>query len=117
MRALTCDRRTLTFFKTFAQVIYTILIDHTRKQRALKRDFIQVEETTKDEQLLLDKLIDMQSHLEDLKGSFDRQVAVFLLKYACKVPNAEIAEMMSISLSSVEKDLLFVKQHLALTFA
>ncbi|WP_338456605.1 ECF-type sigma factor [uncultured Alteromonas sp.] len=116
-RAINCDSRSY-FFKAFSQVIYTILIDHVRKHLALKRvtpDALDID--ANDERNRLEQLLDIKSILDELNQTCERQVSVFLLRYACSIPYDDIATMLEISKSSAEKDVLFVKQNLSLALA
>lgn len=102
------------FFKKYAQVIYSILIDEIRKQKSLKRSGIETrEELFVEDQEELERFLDLQSELTTLNHFYERQVSAFLLKYACRLTNKDIAQILSISQSSVDKDILFVKQSLS----
>ncbi|MDY6927475.1 MAG: ECF-type sigma factor [Pseudomonadota bacterium] len=102
------------FFKNFANVVYSILIDHTRRTLSKKRtpQTIQPNLTTPDT-AQLEKIIDVNNHMNKLRDSHERQISVFQLKYACGLDVAEISDIFAVSKSSVEKDLTFVKRKLS----
>jgi RNA polymerase sigma factor (TIGR02999 family) len=105
------------FYSHFSQSIYSILIDHSRKLLAGKRQnnypatdsSLQINEK---EVIQLERLIELDSELKFLAQSHSRQVRTFLLKYVCAMPHAEITAIQQVSESTVEKDLLFVKSQL-----
>lgn len=109
-----CHASRQEFYRYFSQSLYSILIDHARKSLAAKRnlDFADNAIASPDE-LQLMQLIELDSELNYLQKSHQRQVSVFLLKYLCAMPLAEISDIQQISLSTVEKDLLFVKRSLS----
>jgi RNA polymerase sigma factor (TIGR02999 family) len=106
------------FYTHFSQSIYSILIDHSRKLLANKRQnnylatdsSLQINEK---EIIQLERLIEIDSELKFLAKSHSRQVRTFLLKYVCAMPHSEITDIQQVSVSTVEKDLLFVKSQLS----
>ncbi|MBJ2130926.1 hypothetical protein JC525_18520 [Alteromonas sp. IB21] len=102
------------FFKHFANVVYSILIDHTRKTLSQKRTPQTLQpDLTMPDTALLERIIDVHNHMDKLRDSHERQISVFQLKYACGLDVAEISDIFSVSKSSVEKDLTFVKRKLS----
>ena len=106
------------FYSHFSQSIYSILIDHSRKLLAGKRqnNCQKTDSSHKLEEkevIQLERLIELDSELKFLAKSHSRQVRTFLLKYVCAVPHAEITDIQQVSASTVEKDLLFVKSQLS----
>jgi len=107
-----------SFYSHFSQSIYSILIDHSRKLLAGKRqDNYQKTDSShlieEKEVIQLERLIELDSELKFLAKSHSRQVRTFLLKYVCAMPHAEITDIQQVSVSTVEKDLLFVKSQLS----
>ena len=106
------------FYSHFSQSIYSILIDHSRKLLASKRqnNFLETDspfQIEEKEVVQLERLIELDSELKFLAQSHSRQVRTFLLKYVCAMPHAEITDIQQVSASTVEKDLLFVKSQLS----
>ena len=102
------------FFKNFANVVYSILIDHTRKTLSQKRtpQTLQPNMTLPDT-AQLERIIDVHNQMDKLRSSYERQISIFQLKYACGLDVAEISNIFAVSKSSVEKDLTFVKRKLS----
>jgi RNA polymerase sigma factor (TIGR02999 family) len=105
------------FYNHFSQSIYSILIDHSRKLLAGKRqsNYLATDSThqiKEKEVIQLERLIELDSELKFLAKSYSRQVRTFLLKYVCAMPHSEITDIQQVSASTVEKDLLFVKSQL-----
>jgi RNA polymerase sigma factor (TIGR02999 family) len=106
------------FYNHFSQSIYSILIDHSRKLLAGKRqsNYLATDSThqiKEKEVIQLERLIELDSELKFLAKSYSRQVRTFLLKYVCAMPHLEITDIQQVSASTVEKDLLFVKSQLS----
>jgi len=107
-----------SFYSHFSQSIYSILIDHSRKLLASKRQ-INIVETdsivpiSMKEVVQLERLVELDSELKLLAKSHTRQVRTFLLKYVCVMSHDEITDIQQVSASTVEKDLLFVKSQLS----
>ena len=106
------------FYSHFSQSIYSILIDHSRKLLASKRqnNYLEADSAAPiavKEIIQLERLIELDSELKLLAQSHTRQVRTFLLKYVCAMPHAEITDIQQVSASTVEKDLLFVKSQLS----
>lgn len=107
-----------SFYSHFSQSIYSILIDHSRKLLARKRqkDVVETDNyvlLSVKEVVQLERLIELDSELKLLAESHTRQVRTFLLKYVCVMPHDEITDIQQVSASTVEKDLLFVKSQLS----
>jgi RNA polymerase sigma factor (TIGR02999 family) len=107
-----------SFYSHFSQSIYSILVDHSRKLLANKRQRDLVETDTAvhiavKEIVQLERLIELDSELKLLAQSHTRQVRTFLLKYVCVMSHDEITDIQQVSASTVEKDLLFVKKQLS----
>lgn len=107
-----------SFYSHFSQSIYSILIDHSRKLLAIKRQRNVVEPDSVvplsvKETVQLERLIEIDSELKLLAASHTRQVRTFLLKYICAMPHDEITDIQQVSASTVEKDLLFIKSQLS----
>lgn len=100
------------FFNYFSQCIYSVLIDQARKQLAKKRDFEAVHsvDTAQDDIIILEQLIDVHGQLIKLKKEYRRQVHVFIQKYVCSYALEQIADLQSISVSTVEKDIQFIRK-------
>ncbi|TVP16340.1 ECF-type sigma factor [Shewanella sp. KCT] len=99
------------FYILFSQVIYSILIDNLRKSQAKKR---QVEsDSPRQTSPAFQQLFELEHLLKRLALDYPRQVSVFIYKYVCLSSLKEIAQMLCISESSVDKDLSFIKKYLS----
>jgi len=99
-----------TFYRLFAQTVYSILVDQVRKILTKKRSqdpslFINSDINW----LEAEKLVELESELKHLAKQYDRQVTIFLYKYVCIMPLSEVADILQISASTVDKDLSFIK--------
>ncbi|WP_051412910.1 ECF-type sigma factor [Shewanella colwelliana] len=104
---------TRELYITFSTVIYSILVDNIRKSKAIKR---QKYSTDTESTAMLDKIqriLDIEILLKKLSIDYSRQVSVFIYKYVCLIPSKEIAELFSVSESTVDKDLSFIKLRLS----
>ena len=95
-----------TFYRLFAQTVYSILVDQVRKILTKKRSqdpslFIN----SNINWLEAEKLVELESELKHLA----RQVTIFLYKYVCAMPLSEITDILQVSSSTVDKDLSFIK--------
>ncbi|WP_162618090.1 ECF-type sigma factor [Shewanella halifaxensis] len=97
----------------FANVIYSILVDHVRKSQAKKRQEQLVGGLIECDVEKLHRIIEIESILKKLSIAYSRQVAVFIYKYVCLMPVKEIATLLSISESTIDKDLSFIKLQVA----
>ena len=112
------------FFLMVARTIHNILVDQARKNSAQKR---QVELTAfdddKDEETALElseqdqKMIDLGNALQQMEADYPRQAQSMQLKYFGGLLTKEISDILSISISSAEKDLAFAKSWLKLRLA
>jgi RNA polymerase sigma factor (TIGR02999 family) len=99
------------FFDFFSNVLYSVFMDEVRKSRASKRNQV-INSNIANTQLSeyqIDKLIDIEASLKELESSHKRKVTSFLQKYICDSSIKEIAEIQSVSESTVDKDIKFVK--------
>ncbi|QQX80736.1 RNA polymerase subunit sigma-70 [Shewanella sp. KX20019] len=104
---------TRELYITFSTVIYSILVDNIRKSKAKKR---QKYSTDTESTAMLDKIqriLDIEILLKKLSIEYSRQVSVFIYKYVCLTPSKEIAELFSVSESTIDKDLSFIKLQLS----
>jgi RNA polymerase sigma factor (TIGR02999 family) len=104
---------TRELYITFSTVIYSILVDNIRKSSAKKRqkNIIDTESL-----LILDKvkhILDIEILLKKLSLEYSRQVSVFIYKYVCRISSKEIADFFSVSESTIDKDLAFIKLRLS----
>lgn len=100
------------FYMLFSQVIYSILIDNLRKSQAKKR---QIEaRSLLQASSAFQQLFEVEHLLKKLAIDYPRQVSVFIYKYVCLSSSKEISQMFSISESSVDKDLSFIKKYLSI---
>ena len=100
---------TKELYTIFSKVIYSILVDSLRKASAIKRKKNEAEcvvDTSLDK---IYRIIDIEIILKKLSAEYSRQVSVFIYKYVCSLSNKEIATLFSISDSTVDKDLFFIK--------
>lgn len=103
---------TKELYTIFSKVIYSILVDSLRKASAIKRKKNEAEcvvDTSLDK---IYRIIDIEIILKKLSAEYSRQVSVFIYKYVCSLSNKEIATLFSISDSTVDKDLFFIKSRI-----
>ncbi len=101
----------IELYATFSKVIYSILVDEIRKSNAKKRNYLIPENKPTYEQ---NTIIDIEHELEKIYEKYPRQASSFVFKYVCRLSTKEISNMLNISTSSVDKDLLFVKKTLSI---
>ncbi|SQH77831.1 putative RNA polymerase, sigma-24 subunit, ECF subfamily [Shewanella benthica] len=104
---------TRELYVTFSNVIYSILVDNIRKSQAKKR---QRNHVATEENISMDniqRIFDIEILLKKLALEYSRQVSIFIYKYVCLMPSKEIAGLFSISESTVDKDLSFIKIQLS----
>jgi len=104
---------TRELYITFSTVIYSILVDNIRKSKAKKRQKYSAD--TESTAMLdnIQRILDIEILLKKLSIEYSRQVSVFIYKYVCLIPSKEIAELFSVSESTIDKDLSFIKLRLS----
>ena len=112
------------FFLMISRSIHNILVDQARKNNAKKRqvELLEIEdesdsrffnETSEKDQ----ELIDLSNALSDMEVQYPRQAQAMQLKYFGGLLTKEISDLLTVSLSSVEKDLAFAKSWLKMRLA
>ena len=101
------------FFFMVSRTIHNILVDQARKNSAEKRsaELIGIDETEDSPQPehVDDEFLALSESIERLTEDYPRQAKVIQLKYFGGLLAKEIADMLSVSLSSVEKDISFAR--------
>lgn len=101
------------FFFMVSRTIHNILVDQARKNSAEKRsaELIGIDETKDSPQSehVNDEFLALSESIERLTEDYPRQAKVIQLKYFGGLLAKEIADMLSVSLSSVEKDIAFAR--------
>ncbi|MBB1364565.1 sigma-70 family RNA polymerase sigma factor [Shewanella sp. SR44-4] len=106
------------FFLMVARTVHNILVDQARKNAAQKR---QVELTTFDniqDEAAFEfseqdqKMLDLGNALQQMETEHPRQAQSMQLKYFGGLLTKEISDILSISISSAEKDIAFAKSWL-----
>ena len=103
---------TKELYTIFSKVIYSILVDSLRKASAIKRKKNEAECVVDTSLEKMYRIIDIEIILKKLSAEYSRQVSVFIYKYVCSLSNKEIATLFSISDSTVDKDLFFIKSRI-----
>ena len=103
---------TKELYTIFSKVIYSILVDSLRKASAIKRKKNEAECVVDTSLEKMYRIIDIEIILKKLSAEHSRQVSVFIYKYVCSLSNKEIATLFSISDSTVDKDLFFIKSRI-----
>uniref|UniRef100_UPI004048BC1B ECF-type sigma factor n=1 Tax=Shewanella baltica TaxID=62322 RepID=UPI004048BC1B len=103
---------TKELYTIFSKVIYSILVDSLRKASAIKRKKNEAECVVDTSLEKMYRIIDIEIILKKLSAEYSRQVSVFIYKYVCSLSNKEIAKLFSISDSTVDKDLFFIKSRI-----
>ncbi|MGI2057643.1 ECF-type sigma factor [Shewanella baltica] len=103
---------TKELYTIFSKVIYSILVDSLRKASAIKRKKNEAECVVDTSLEKMYRIIDIEIILKRLSAEYSRQVSVFIYKYVCSLSNKEIATLFSISDSTVDKDLFFIKSRI-----
>lgn len=101
------------FFFMVSRTIHNILVDQARKNSAEKRsaELVGINETTDGTipEHVDDEFLALSESIERLTKAYPRQAKVIQLKYFGGLLAKEIADMLSVSLSSVEKDIAFAR--------
>ncbi len=101
------------FFFMVSRTIHNILVDQARKNSAEKRsaDFVDIDESAKSDLPATDsdEFLALTESIESLTQAYPRQAKVVQLKYFGGLLAKEIADVLSVSLSSVEKDIAFAR--------
>ncbi len=112
------------FFLMISRSIHNILVDHARKSSAQKRQVeltVLVDDESEpfiDETLEQDqRLIDLSNAISVMENEYPRQAQAMQLKYFGGLLAKEISDLLTVSLSSVEKDLAFAKSWLKMRLA
>ena len=89
------------------------MVDQARKNSAEKRsaDFVDIDESAKSDLPATDsdEFLALTESIESLTQAYPRQAKVVQLKYFGGLLAKEIADVLSVSLSSVEKDIAFAR--------
>ncbi len=112
------------FFLMISRSIHNILVDQARKNNAKKRqvELLTIQDET-DNRLFYEtleknqELIDLSNALSDMEAQYPRQAQAMQLKYFGGLLTKEISDLLTVSLSSVEKDLAFAKSWLKMRLA
>ena len=102
------------FFALVAKTMRHILIDQYRKANASKRTAIDHSEIDTSEESDFISYIQIDSALDKLSQNYPRQAKILQFKYFLGFLNKEIAELFSLSESTVDKDLMFSKKWIKL---
>ncbi|OJF70470.1 hypothetical protein BK026_17775 [Alteromonas sp. V450] len=101
------------FFFMVSRTIHNILVDQARKNSAEKRsaDIVSFEDVTTDAPIkeIDSEFIALSESIERLTQTYPRQARVIQLKYFGGLLAKEIADVLAVSLSSVEKDISFAR--------
>jgi len=112
------------FFLMISRSIHNILVDHARRSSAQKRQVELASLNDEQNELLIDEtleqdqqLIDLSKALTAMESEYPRQAQAMQLKYFGGLLAKEISDLLTVSLSSVEKDLAFAKSWLKMRLA
>jgi RNA polymerase sigma-70 factor (ECF subfamily) len=98
------------FIAVMAQIMRRILIDHARRRNAMKRDPAQLLPSSegKNGADLLDVLFVDQA-LERMSFHYPRHAQIVQMRFFGGLESTEIAEILDLSLSTVERDWRFAR--------
>ena len=98
------------FFGAAARAMRQVLVDFARRRRSLKRGGAESPVTLRDDdaalEVQLEELLDLDDALDQLDGVNPRLRQVVELRFFAGVPEEEIAQMLGVSLRTVERDWL-----------
>ncbi len=93
-----------------------IVFDHARRKRALKRggnrrrvDMFSVSLADPDRTLAVDEILTLHAALDQMQLEYPEHVEIVLLNYFAGMKARHIAEMLNISLRTVERRLKFAR--------
>jgi len=96
------------FFAAAARAMRRLLVDHSRKRRALKRDTGLTQHGPTDDIAYpvrdVDELLALEQALERLQQRDERQCRIVELRYFGGLKEEEIAELLDLSVRTVKRD-------------
>jgi RNA polymerase sigma factor (TIGR02999 family) len=96
------------FFGIAAECMRRILLDHARRKRAAKRPpphaSVDVDEAVIVDESQFETVLIVQEALEKLEQLDARQARIAMLRYFGGLENAEIAEVVGVSVATVKRD-------------
>lgn len=104
---------TRKLYVTFSNVIYSILVDNIRKFNAKKRQKNVIDTGSTITFDKIQQILDIEVQLRRLSLDYSRQVSIFIYKYVCNISSKEISQFFSVSESTVDKDISFIKLRLS----
>jgi RNA polymerase sigma factor (TIGR02999 family) len=97
------------FISVAAQMMRRILIDHARKRRAAKRDIQQAGSLFESGAASDPDVLVLDRAIEKLAAEYPRHARIVELRFFGGLHSPEIAQMMEVSLRTVERDWHFAK--------
>ncbi len=108
------------FFAVASRLIRRILVDHARNRNAIKRGggipSLELNESipsSAESALNVEGLLGLHQALEHLEGLDPRSARVVELRYFCGLKLPEVAQVLEVSLTTVERDWGFARRWLA----
>lgn len=97
------------FISVAAQMMRRILIDHARRRQAAKRDAGPFRRPVPEEMLPAPDLLDMDRALNRLEIDYPRHARIVELRFFGGLAAPEVAQVLDLSLRTVERDWHFAK--------
>lgn len=105
------------FFVMASKVMRRVLVNYALQRKAQKRGGDAPHESLEEERLIPDRyaetLLELDDALKRLEGRYPRQAEAVQNRYFGGLTNEEIAEVLGVSLTTVERDLRFARAWLA----